>query len=152
LKRLVLILSLLCFASAVMAAECESADGTSADASEGQISSWSGLHASFALYKNCDDGALAEIYDGLVEKLLTKRWRSVPALTWQVNRDPAFLTFVLRHIDMLWSDVDTKIVAISAAHRCPTGSTPTCSAILARLRELDAEASALTTDGADSER
>lgn len=135
-----------------MGADCESPDGTSPDATEGQISSWSGLHASFAAYKHCDDGALAELYDGLVENLLTKRWRSVPALTWQVTRDSAFLTFVLRHIDMLWSVVDTKVVAISAAHRCPTGSIPTCSAILVRLRELDAEASAVTTDGADRGR
>jgi hypothetical protein len=69
----------------------------------------------------CDDGASAEAYSELVVSTLARRWEQLPALARRAKADPAFLGFVLRHVDGTASAEDLRAVAEHARTRCPRG-------------------------------
>jgi hypothetical protein len=65
------------------------------------VESWSGLHSFREKYRSCpDDGIYAEIYSDLVTTILSNRWASLAKLDAIASRDPNYLDFVLRHIDL----------------------------------------------------
>src|SRR5262245_3332734 len=60
--------------------------------------SWGQLHDMFARFAARDDGATAEGFSESVTVLLAERWDQLSQLASIAARDPAFETFVVRHI------------------------------------------------------
>lgn len=106
--------------------------------------SWADLHAQFVKYSQqaaCDDGAIAEGWSDAVAHLLAKRWEELPHLARLASAEPAFLSFVRRHIDLSAGANERSRIRGNAGKRCPTGHGGLCAAILDAIASGDAEAS-----------
>jgi hypothetical protein len=115
------------------AERCSQEDAIAADKDIDQLKSWSALHRAFRLYRQCDDGGIAEGYSDAVAILLTEHWPEVTALSKLVQTNPEFERFVLLHVDSLMSPEQGKMIIDNARDRCPAGAEKLC-------RQLEAKA------------
>lgn len=101
------------------------------------IKSWSQLQQHYHRFGRgrCDDGALAEGYSDVVEKLLLK-WSGVAKLPFLVKSDPEFRAFILHHIDELWQQGNPEIAAAHARKKCPKSAVKLCRDIVKAVDAL----------------
>ena len=90
---------------------------------------WSGLHRSFARFRHCDDGAMADGYSEFVTHTLAHRWDLLPQAEALFRGDPQFREFVIRHIDATTDSRDLEMVSANARRHCPVQSKALCSGI-----------------------
>jgi hypothetical protein len=118
---------------------CTAEQAAEAENSVDSLSTWPAIHESFSRFGHCDDGAIAEGYSSAVGAMLADRWSQLADLTKWFRGEPAFRTFVLRHVDVTAERSAFDRLVANAAVRCPPQSGDTCQAILNRAREIEHE-------------
>jgi hypothetical protein len=119
------------------AVKCTRADSDAADKDLDRLSSWSALYRTFKLYKQCDDGSLAEGYSDRVVSLLTERWPTVQALAKLARANREFGNFVLLHVDDLMSPDQGRTIIGNAEKHCPAGAKEICKRLAAKVRSSE---------------
>jgi hypothetical protein len=102
-----------------------------------KVQTWVGLAQWFERYPECDDGYLAEHVSELVQGWLARRPTTLFRLNEAVERHPALLSMVERHIDDLMSRERSARARENADRRCPGGAEKTCEAIVAAIDRRD---------------
>ena len=97
-----------------------------AEYSIGCIRNWAMMYASYVLYSNCDDGAIAEEYDDKVVDLLTNHWAMFDELYDLSKVHPRFERFVLYHINTLMSQKQAMTIIENASKHCPPEAKGLC--------------------------
>ena len=114
---------------------CTDAEVDTAMAQADTLRSWDALYRSYKLYRQCDDGAIAEGYSESVVRILADHWSTLSRLVTLSRRDPRFRRFVLEHVGATTNPDDLKKIRISANTQCP----PRLGAICADLaKQADA--------------
>lgn len=98
------------------------------------LRSWAAVYDGFKKFQHCDDGGVAEGFSESITQLLASNWDTHTELA---DRDEAFLSFILRHIDESTPSERLKRIEENAATRCTEAKV--CSKLLLRLGELDGE-------------
>ena len=126
-----LALSSFCSLSYAQLQSC-SASKEQAETQAGTVSSWDALYSWYRVYRNCDDGVIAETSSAAVGGLLAGRWNTLPRLGLLARRDPGFRQFVLKHFG--WTiemqDIEPKDVEAikrKARKQCPAELHGLCS-------------------------
>jgi hypothetical protein len=136
--RRLICFSVLAFSGSIACAQQHSCTDTEALRAETQVDtlrSWDSLYRSYKLYRQCDDGSIAEGYSESVVRILADHWGTRPRLAALSKRDARFRRFVLGHVDATTNPDDLKKIRINANTQCP----PRLSAICADLaKEADA--------------
>ena len=86
------------------------------------------------MYRQCDDGGIAEGYSDKIVILLTQHWPTITALSKLANTSPEFERFVLWHVDGLMSPEQGKLIVDNARSHCPTGVEKLCRRLEAKAR------------------
>src|SRR5581483_10877415 len=81
------------------AVQCTKELAAAAESAPELVESWGKMHEVFTGYGVCDDAGPGEAFSEAVTLMLSERWGRLNELQVLVKSDPAFLTFVLRHID-----------------------------------------------------
>ena len=126
-------------AAPVESKQCSQQEAIEAEATASSLVTWPDILGSFKQFGHCDDGAIAEGYSASIVGMLADRWGDVGELDKVLSTDPAFRTFVLRHINVTAGQAEFNRLVANAAVRCPQRSAATCEAILNRARELQRE-------------
>ena len=100
------------------------------------ISDWRTLYAAFGKYKSCDQAAIAEGYDDIVMRLLTRGWDGGTEAAALARKDRTFATFITRHITELSSKADLELAQSNAATKCSADATRLCASIAKRTRAV----------------
>ena len=106
---------------------CTKDEARAAEEVAGTLRNWSALHEAFKRYAPCDDGAIGEGFSDSVAKILAGHWSTLGELQGLAASDPAFLRFVLRHIDATVDSRELKAIVVNAAERCPQGANALCA-------------------------
>jgi hypothetical protein len=100
------------------------------------LEDWDEVYRSFKKFGHCDNGAVAEGYDDVIVRLLVNDWNHFDTLARLTGGDKAFETFVVSHIDELASQEQLRAIARNAKSLCPSGGTPVCTRIEARVSSV----------------
>lgn len=117
----------------VSATRCSDRDSIDADKDLDRLTNWAAVYRTFKLYKQCDDGAIAEGYSDAVAKLLVDRWQTLRDLANFSQQHPEFERFVLWHIDTTTGLNNAQAIIANSRNRCPTDLRTLC-------KRLEAEA------------
>lgn len=117
----------------VSATRCSDQDAIDADKDLDRLTNWAAVYRTFKLYKQCDDGAIAEGYSDAVAKLLVNRWQALRDLANLSQQHPEFERFVLWHIDTTTGLNNAQAILANSRNRCPTD-------LMALCKRLGAEA------------
>jgi hypothetical protein len=90
------------------------------------LRSWDSLYKSFRLYRNCDDGAIAEGYSESVARILVDHWDTLPRLAELAKKSDKFWHFVLKHVDATENPDDLQKIKLNSIRRCPAGLRLVC--------------------------
>lgn len=102
--------------------------------------SWADLRKWFTSYADCDDGGLAEGLDDIVAVFLASEWRNLPKLEREIQKEPRFREFVLRHVNATANSDDLEAARKNATQRCPARSSALCAAIASKAQSALEEA------------
>ena len=105
---------------------CSDADSKKAETEAETLRTWDSLYKSYSLYRNCDDGAIAEGYSESVARILVGHWITLLRLAELAKKDGNFWGFVLRHVDATDGDGDLQKIKLKATRQCPAGLRGTC--------------------------
>jgi hypothetical protein len=92
-----------------------------------RLRTWNALYKSYRLYRQCDDGAIAEGYSESVARILVDHWKTLPELDLLTKKDAGFRRFVLLHVDATLDTDDVAIVRRRARRQCPLGLDRLCN-------------------------
>lgn len=121
------------------AKSCTPAEAEAAQAAVERVDSWHRLALLQQRFSHCDVGYVAEGNSEAVIRLLVDHWASVPELGVVAAAKPAFLQFVLRHVDTTLDAADLERVAQLATTQCPTGKRGLCATLASAARRAIAE-------------
>lgn len=96
--------------------------------------SWRQLYDAWKRYPDCDDGAVADSYSEFVVHTLATRWSTLGDAKRLMDRDPAFRSLVLEHIDATTDNDDLAKIVVNAKTRRPRGSAALCREIAKRAQ------------------
>ena len=85
---------------------CTSAEEKQSLREADTLRNWESLYKSYKLYKQCDDGAIAEGYSESVARILVDHWSRLDRLAAIAKTDVAFERFMMKHVD---ATLDIKI-------------------------------------------
>jgi hypothetical protein len=102
------------------------------------LKSWSALHAAYARYKECDDGALAEGFSEAVARLMADHWTDLPQALPLFHSDPAFEAWSTRHLDCTNDYNDHVKIEELAEKSCPAGFQEFCGKLVTALKAVPA--------------
>src|SRR5579862_9488583 len=74
---------------------CTDSDSKRAESEAETLRSWDSVYKSYSLYRNCDDGAIAEGYSESVARILVDHWSTLDQLTVLTKKNPGFFRFTL---------------------------------------------------------
>ena len=94
-----------------------------------QLKDWTSIYKVFQLYRQCDDGGVAENYSDGVATLLASRWGDVRQLARLARSNPQFGRFVLWHIDSTMNFEQGIAIVANARDRCPADIKTLCERI-----------------------
>jgi hypothetical protein len=101
------------------------------------LKDWDAVYRSFKTFGHCgNNGALAEIYDDDVVRLLANNWNHFDALIRLVANDKGFEGFVLSHISETANYDDLIAAKKNAGSLCPPGQNPLCERIESSVSSL----------------
>jgi hypothetical protein len=109
---------------------CSPSEAQHAGAAVDQLHSWDALYKWYGVYRQCDDGAIAEGISEAVARGLVDRWETLPRLAQLGKQSPKFQRFVLKHVDQTLDDNDLKKIRTSAATKCPSGLRALCDNLI----------------------
>ena len=116
---------------------CSTGQWEVADAAADRVKTWMALRRWQHRFGGCDDGGTAEALSDTVAAFLTQRWDELMRLGGQVEDDPGFRTFVLRHIDAVGFDDPTwKQARRLAVGKCTPGNLRLCGQIRDALDQV----------------
>lgn len=98
---------------------CTDSDSKQAETEAETLRTWGSLYKSYSLYRNCDDGAIAEGYSESVARILVDHWNTLLGLADLAKKNKQFFRFVLRHVDATDDDNDLRKIRAKAATQCP---------------------------------
>jgi len=105
---------------------CTTAEGRRVVDEADRLRTWNALYKSYSLYRQCDDGAIAEGYSESVARILVDHWKTLPELDLLTKKDAGFRHFVLLHVDATLNTDDVAIVRRRAKRECPSGLDSLC--------------------------
>jgi len=105
---------------------CTDSDSKRAESEAETLRSWDSVYKSYSLYRNCDDGAIAEGYSESVARILVDHWNTLPGLADLAKKNEQFFRFVLRHVDATDDDNDLRKIRAKAATQCRAGLSGIC--------------------------
>ncbi len=118
-------------------ASCPASRWEVADGAVATVTTWRALRRWQHRFGGCDDGSTAEALDDTVAAFLTQRWDELMRLGGEVEHDPGFQTFVLRHIDAVGFDEPTWTQARRlATGKCTPGNLRLCGRIRDALDQV----------------
>lgn len=112
---------------------CTAKEAQEAGALAATATSWKKLHQQFEHYGHCDDGEIAEGFSESVTVLLDERWGNIKQLPPIIKSDPAFRTFIIRHINESAPAERLKGITRNARKRCPVNIKELCRDIQAAV-------------------
>lgn len=112
---------------------CTRQASEAADKNLDAIKTWKDLHAAFQLYRQCDDGALAEGYSEIVARLLADHWNDPTELLEIARSDTAFEAWAISHLDETTTNNDLVKIEGLARTACPKGADGLCRHIRQQL-------------------
>jgi hypothetical protein len=110
-------------------APCSSLQANRALTQADTLRTWDALYKSYAAYRTCDDGAIAEGYSESVARILVDHWETLPRLIALTKSDPRFRKFVLRHIDASDDVTDLQKIKLNSTKHCAAEFSGTCASI-----------------------
>ena len=97
------------------------------------IESWAGLQRAYKQYGHCDDGAAGEGFSQTVARLMTGSASPLRQLEVLSQTDPAFRSFVIRHVDATLSTEQLSTIESRLPDVCPAAGTALCDEIARAL-------------------
>lgn len=94
-----------------------------------RVKTWSDLRHWRNTFPECDDGYLAEGVSEFVTKSLADRWSELASLQSEIERDPQFKPFVVRHVDATAGPERLEAIVENATSRCPSAEAVLCSGL-----------------------
>ncbi len=108
---------------------CSTRESQRAEMEAGTLRSWDALYKSHRLYRQCDDGAIAEGYSESVARILVDHWGTLPRLAYLATKDRTFQHFVLRHVDATLDMKDVEKIRTKVKTQCPMDLRVLCDAL-----------------------
>jgi hypothetical protein len=90
--------------------------------------SWPVIYKFYRLYNACDNAYVTDAFSTAIVKALAEKWDSLPELRKISDADPAFLDFVLRHIDAT-ADFGSLKRILENINNCRKGFESLCARI-----------------------
>ena len=118
---------------------CRAAEFEAAEAAFRSIDSWQRLALAHQRFSQCDVGYVAEGNSKGIVRLLVDHWDSVWELSIVAAKQPAFLHFVLRHLDTTVNDADLEHIVQLATAQCPSGNRALCKSLVRAAKKAMAE-------------
>lgn len=118
----------------VSATRCTKQKAIDADKDLDRLTDWTAVYRTFRLYRQCDDGAVAEGYSDAVAKLLVNRWQTLRDLAMLSRQHPEFERFVLWHIDTTTGLKNAQTIIANARNRCPADLKALCGRLEAKAK------------------
>ena len=115
-------------------ARCSRTDPDAVDKDLDRLTSWAAIYRTFRLYRQCDDGYIAEGYSDAVAKLFANHWETVPEFAKLARAHPEFDQFVFWHMDETVNLVDDLAIVDNARYRCPKGLKTLCRRLVAKAK------------------
>lgn len=126
------------------AKDCSPADEEAADMATDYLTNWQAVRDSYARYRQCDDGSIAEGNSEAVVRLLVDKWNTIPELVALTKQNADFESWVLKHIDTTVNGEDLESIERNAKENCGDNRKKICSKISSAasqaLQELTAPA------------
>jgi len=127
-----------------VAKDCSPADEEAADMATDYLTNWQAVRDSYARYRQCDDGSIAEGNSEAVVRLLVDKWNTIPELVALTKQNADFESWVLKHIDTTVNGEDLESIERNAKENCGDNRKKICSKISSAasqaLQELTAPA------------
>ena len=98
---------------------CSPADAEVADTMVDKLNSWTEVDRTFKLFKQCDDGSIAEGNSEAIARLLVDKWDTLPVLAKLIKRNPPLKLFVLNHINTTLDTNDLEKIKQLSTSACP---------------------------------
>jgi hypothetical protein len=110
-------------------APCSNLQGNRAMAEADTLRTWDALYKSYAAYRACDDGAIAEGYSESVARIFVDHWETLPRLISLTKTDLRFRKFVLRHINASDDSGDLEKIRLNSTKHCAAEFSGACAEI-----------------------
>lgn len=114
---------------------CTQQEAMEAEVESSSLEDWAAVYRAFVQFGHCDDAAISEGYSSTVARLLTRDWQKFETLHRLTVRNRGFETFIVRHIDQLWSMDEAKAAANNARAHCPKNARRLCHRILNAIND-----------------
>lgn len=130
LARLGLVCVMLAGAVAAMAQDkpCTKSDQTAAEKAIDRVVTWGQLEKVYQDYRQCDSGAVADLYTDALMRLLVE-WKKPEMLALAVDKDPQYKAFVVSHIQSPAAKDDRESIYSRATGDCPGNLSAFCKDI-----------------------
>src|SRR5258708_224088 len=115
---------------------CTMDEGMRAESGTDQLKDWDAVYRYFKAYSHCDNGAASEGSADSIIRLLVSDWKHFDTFARLAASDKGFEKFVLNHIDEMASQAELRGIAKNAKSLCPSGETPTCTRVEARVSSV----------------
>jgi len=106
-----------------------------AESSVSRLNNWEDVYKSFKKFRFCDDGAIAEGYSDVVERMLSNQWGQLEELVKLSSSDKGYIVFVVKHIDATADKSDVENIIVNSSTKCPESAKSVCSEIEKSARE-----------------
>jgi hypothetical protein len=111
------------------ASECGQLEAYAAETVVDYLNNWKNMYLAFRQFKHCDDGAIAEGFSEAVVRLLADQWSHLKELQAFGAKEPAFIDFVIGHMDGTVNAEDLEKIDALARTSCPGGLERLCKRI-----------------------
>ena len=108
---------------------CSSAEAAAAEKAIDRVVMWDQLRKAWQDYRHCDTGAVDDLYtDALMRLMVT--WKKPEALAADMDKDPQYKAFIVRHIQSPAAKDDRDSVYSRAKSDCPANLASFCNDIV----------------------
>ena len=93
------------------------------------MNSWAAVTKAYRLYRQCDDGDIAEGNSEAIGQLLAKRWVTLPEFSALAGKTQGLEAWMLGHIDTTLDTAALSTIHHNATASCPPGAARVCRLI-----------------------
>lgn len=105
---------------------CSKKEAQDAEVIVSTAKTWGQSYQQFKRYAHCDDGAIGEGFSESISILLAEHWEDIAQLGKISRLNPAFLKFVIKHIDETLPADRLERIAKNAGTQCPLSLKKLC--------------------------
>lgn len=116
-------------ANAAHAKSCTASDAEAAESAVDSLTSWAAVNQNQIKFGHCDEGDIAEGNSEVIARLLAEHWDSLAELNKEIDKNPSFKRYVLRHIDATLDTDDLRKIETQSSHSCPAKQKALCDEI-----------------------